>query len=76
MSRPLGELIKDYEAEPANWELVRTQSVPSINRRNRGGVSIQELLRHKTTGEEMVRHVIVKQDGTLFAASHFRPNWK
>jgi hypothetical protein len=76
MSRPLRELITDYEADPGQWEVVRTETVPSTNRRNPGGSSVQELLRHKATGEEMVRHSILKPDGTPFAAPHFRPDWK
>ena len=76
MSRPLAELIRDYEANPANWEVVQIETVPSSNRRNRGGSSMQELLRHRSTGEEMVRHSVLKRDGALFAAPHFRPYWK
>jgi hypothetical protein len=75
MSRPLQELIKDFDADPAQWEVIRTEVVPSTNVRNRGGTSVQELLRHRTTGEEMVRHTLLKPDGTVFAAPHFRPHW-
>jgi hypothetical protein len=59
MSRPLRELIKQYEADSTSWELVRTASVPSTNRKNGGGHRVQELLRHKDTGEEMVRHTLL-----------------
>jgi hypothetical protein len=76
MSRSLTDLIKDYESNPAQWEIIRTEAVPSTNRRNRGGLSIQELLRHRTTGEQMVRHTLRRADGTIFAAPHFRPDWK
>jgi hypothetical protein len=76
MSRPLSELILDYDADPTHWDVVRTDMTASTNRRNRGGSSIQELLRHKMTGEEMVRHTLRKADGSLFAPSHFRPQWK
>ena len=76
MSRPLRELIKDYDADPAQWEVVRKEVVPSTARRNRGGSSVQELLRQKVTGEEMVRHTLLRPDGTLFADSHFRQDWR
>jgi hypothetical protein len=76
MSRPLPELIKDYEANPSQWEIVKTETVPSTARRNRGGFSKLELLRHKGTGEEMVRHTLLKPDGSVYAAPHFRPAWK
>jgi hypothetical protein len=76
MGRPFPELLKDYQADPGQWEVVRTESAPSTNRRNRGGLSVQELLRHKATGEEIVRHTLLKPDGTVFAAPHFRPDWK
>jgi hypothetical protein len=76
MKRSLAELIEDYEADPANWQIVRTQVVPSSNKRNPGGSSLQELLRHQATGEEMVRHTLLKADGTIFAIPHFRPDWK
>lgn len=76
MSRPLRELIADYEADPTQWVVVRTQSDPSTNIRNKGGTSVQELLRHRHTGEEMVRHTLLQPDGSPFGAPHFRPQWK
>jgi hypothetical protein len=76
MSRPFRELVKDYESEPDRWEIVATETKPSTNRRNRGGTRVQELLRHKETGEEMVRHRVLKPDGTPFAEPHVRPMWK
>jgi len=76
MSRPLAELIQDYENDPSLWEIIRTEVVPSTNTRNRGGSSIQELFRHKTTGEQMVRHTLLRPDGSAFNPPHFRPNWK
>jgi hypothetical protein len=47
-----------------------------VNIRNKGGYSIQEVLEHVETGEQMVRHTLPKADGTLFQPSHFRPQWK
>lgn len=76
MSRPLSELIKDFEADPEQWEVVQTEVEPSTSKRNQGGSSIQELLRHRTTGEELVRHTLRKPNGKLFAKPHFRPTWK
>jgi len=76
MTRPLRELIRDYETDPTPWEVVRREVVPSTARRNRGGSSVQELLRHKVTGEEMVRHTLLKPDGTVFDDAHFRRAWK
>ncbi len=43
MSRPLPELLKDYDASPDQWEIVKTETQPSTNRRNPGGTSTQEL---------------------------------
>jgi hypothetical protein len=76
MSRPLPELIRDYEADPGPWEIIRTETVPSTKRRNRGGWSVQELLRHKDTGEEMVRHTLLRPDGRVLGRPHFRSGWK
>jgi hypothetical protein len=76
MSRPLGDLIRDFEFDPSQWEVIKTDSRPSTNMRNKGGQSIQELFRHRVTGEEMVRHTIVRADGSVFAHPHFRPHWK
>lgn len=76
MSRPFREMIKDYEADPTQWEIIKTETVPSTGRRNRGGLSKQELLRHKVTGEELVRHSLLKPDGSEYAAGHFRRDWK
>jgi hypothetical protein len=44
--------------------------------RNKGGTSLQELLRNEETGEEIVRHTLLKPDGSIFEAPHFRPFWK
>jgi hypothetical protein len=72
----MGERIKDYLADPTQWEVIKIEVVPSTARRNRGGSSRQELLRHKTTGEELVRHTVLKPDGSIYQDPHFRPNWK
>ena len=76
MSRSLPELIKDYEADPSQWEVIRTEAEPSTNRRNKGGTSTQEQLRHRVTGEEMVRHLLLRPDGRPFRPPHFRLGWK
>ena len=76
MSRPFRELLDDYEADPSRWEVARTDVVPSSNLRNRGGSSVQEVLRHRDTGEELVRHTLLTPDGDVFAAPHFRPQMK
>jgi len=76
MSRPLEELIQDYHADSTQWEVVRLESLPSTNRHNRGGSSVQELLRHKITGEEMVRHTLLRPNGRFFQIPHFRLDWK
>ena len=37
MSRAFPELLDDYPADPARWDVVRQEVVPSTNTRNRGG---------------------------------------
>ncbi len=76
MSRPFPELVKDYEADPSAWEVVETLNTPSLNKRNRGGLSVQERLRHRRTGEEVIRHTLLKPSGAVFAPPHLRPVWK
>jgi len=76
MSRPLEELTRDYDADSTQWEVIRTAVLPSTNRRNRGGSSVQESLRHRITGEEMVRHTLLRPDGRVFRPAHFRLAWK
>jgi hypothetical protein len=76
MARPFRELLDDYNADPSQWEVVKVERVPSTNMRNRGGTSVQELLRHRVTGEELVRHTLLKPDGTVFDPPHFRRTWK
>lgn len=75
MGKPFRELIKDVERDSASWEVVKVQVDSSTNRSNKGGTSLQELLRHKTTGEELVRHTLIRPDGRLFAKPHFRRHW-
>lgn len=74
--RPFGELIKDAAANPSKWEVVKKEVLASTNMRNKVGTSVQELLRNTETGEEIVRHTLLKPDGTVFEPSHFRPFWK
>jgi hypothetical protein len=76
MARPFRELVEDFASDPTQWEVVDTQTTSSTNVRNRGGTSIQEMLRHKKTGEELVRHTLLKPDGTGFSPPHLRPCWK
>ena len=73
--RPFRTLIQDAQARPGNWRVVRTETVPSTNLRNRGGTSMQELLRNIETGEEIVRHTLFRADGRVFEAPHFREYW-
>ena len=65
MGRPFAELLRDLEEHPELWEVVRVDTVPSVNRRNRGGTSVQELMRHKTTGEELCVIRYSEQTGRL-----------
>lgn len=74
--RPFRELIVDYAANPARWKVIKTESKPSTNARNHGGTSVQEVLENTDTGETMVRHTLLKADGSSFQSPHFRPYWK
>lgn len=76
MDRPLQDTVKDFEDNPTEWELIRTESVPSTRRRNRGGTSVQEQFRHRATGEEIVRHTLLRPSGMTFGRTHFRRDWK
>ena len=51
MPRSFGELIKDAAAKPSNWEVVQKEVLASTNMRNKGGTSVQELLRNTETGK-------------------------
>jgi hypothetical protein len=74
--RPFRELLDDIQNDPSRWEFVRSESIPSSNRRNTGGTSLQELLRNRATGEEIVRHTLFRPDGSIFDPPHYRPIWK
>lgn len=76
MSRPFRDRIRDVESNPPGWEVVQREESPSTNSRNKGGTSVQELLRNTATGEEIVRHTLLRPDGTIFEPPHFRPFWK
>jgi hypothetical protein len=75
-ARAFGELIKDAAANPSKWQVVKKEVVASTNMRNKGGTSVQELLRNTETGEEIVRHTLLKPNGTNFEPPHFREFWK
>jgi hypothetical protein len=76
LARSFRDLLKDFEKDGSNWEVVKSEEVPSINARNKGGTSLQELFRNKETGEEMTRHTLHNPDGSVFEPPHFRPTWK
>lgn len=76
MSRSIEELIENYKSDPTQWEFIRSESTPSTKRGNCGGASVQELFRHKVTGEEMVRHTLLRPNGKPLGRSHFRTDWK
>jgi hypothetical protein len=75
-TRPFNEIIKDFNANPSKWKLIKEQSLPSTNLRNKGGHSLQELFRNEETGEEIVRHTLFRADGSIFELPHPRPYWK
>jgi hypothetical protein len=76
MNRPFKEVVKEFENDPASWELVQTDVQPSTNRRNPGGSSVQEVFRHRMTGEELVRHTVYNGKGMVFRPPHLRPYYK
>ena len=76
MSRPFRDRLRDVESNPSRWEVVQREEAPSTNSRNKGGTSVQELLRNAETGEEIVRHTLYGPDGSVFEPPHFRPFWK
>jgi hypothetical protein len=76
MSRSFADLIRDYEADPARWEVVQVDMKPSTSVRNRGGTSVQAVLKNRDTGEVVVRHTLRRTDGSNFAPPHFRPSLK
>ena len=74
--RSFRELVDDHSADPTRWRVIKTERKPSTNNRNKGGLSIQEVLENAKTGETMVRHTLLKADGSIFQPPHFRPFWK
>jgi len=76
VSRSVGELIKDFRANPSMWEKVRSEVEASINGANKGGTSLQEMFRHKGTAEELIQHTLFGRDGSIFEKMHFRGYWK
>lgn len=73
MDRPFRELLEDYAGNPAQWEVVQTNIEPSTNLGNKGGSSITEILRHRSTGEEMERHTVMRPNGQIYRDPHLRP---
>jgi hypothetical protein len=70
--RPFVDRLKDATANPSRWKVVRSISEASTNLRNKGGRSLQEILRNEETGETIIRHTLLKPDGTIFEPAHFR----
>lgn len=73
--RPFAERLKDVTANPSKWKVLRSVSEASSNIRNKGGRSLQELLRNEETGETIVRHTLFRANGSIFEPSHFRPTF-
>lgn len=61
--RSLSDRISDFRANPQDWERVSSSAVPSTNRRARGGVSIENVYRNKTTGETIHVHDVFDSSG-------------
>jgi hypothetical protein len=74
--RPFVDRMRDATANPSKWKVVRSVIEPSTAIRNRGGTSLQELLRNEETGETIVRHTLFRADGSFFDPAHFGDIWK
>jgi len=74
--RPFVDRLKDVTANPSRWKVVRSVTEPAKGMHNRGGRSLQELLRNEETGETIVRHTLFKANGGIFDPAHFRDIWK
>ncbi len=70
--RPFVNRLSDATANPSRWKVVRSISEASTSIRNRGGRSLQEILRNSETGETIIRHTLLKPDGSIFDPAHFR----
>ncbi len=74
--RPFVDRMRDAMANPGKWMVIRSVTEPSSALRNRGGTSLQELLRNEETGETIIRHTLFRKDGRIFDPAHFRDKWK
>jgi hypothetical protein len=70
--RSFVDRMKDAIANPISWKVVRKVIEPSTAIRNRGGTSLQELMRNDLSGETIVRHTLFKANGSIFEPTHFR----
>jgi RHS repeat-associated protein len=74
--RPFRDRLADVQANPDKWVVIRREVVDATGRHNKGGTSVQELLRNCKTGETIVRHTLFRPDGKFFEKPHYRDQWK
>jgi len=70
----LSLLIKDAVDNPGNWRTVGRFIEDAVNKRARGGVSVQQVIEN-AAGERLVRHTVLDKTGKVID-DHFRPMLK
>jgi len=70
----LSALMQDAADNPSNWRAVGSFTEEALNKKARGGVSVQTVLENQA-GDRLVRHTVVDKSGNVID-DHFRPMFK
>ncbi len=65
--------LREIMDNPSDWEITNRSIEKSSNKRNKGGLSIEEEITNKVTGRKIYQHTLVRPDGGLYEAPHYRP---
>jgi len=67
----VSSLMKDFADNPGNWKTVGALVETAVNKKAKGGVSIQTIFENES-GERLVRHTVLTRAGKVID-DHLRP---
>jgi hypothetical protein len=73
--KALSALIRDATENPGGWKTVGAFVEEAVNKKARGGISIQRIIENGN-GDRLVEHTVVDRLGNAVDGPHFRPMFK